>query len=212
MGKKTVPSGVASLLVATEPLIIAVFEPVITRGNRIGRRTILGMLTGMAGIAFLVLPKGFNFENANLTGTLVILLCASSWSIGAIYSRIANIPRSPFITGGMQLISGGVLLILMSFILNEWSGFSFQQVTARSWSGLAYLVFFGSIITFSAYTWLLSITTATRISTHNFINPVIAVIVGWAFGNEALTSEILFYRETPLDYILLQFSLLVCRW
>jgi drug/metabolite transporter (DMT)-like permease len=95
------------------------------------------------------------------------------------------------ITGGLQLLFGGVLLILVSSMLGEWSAFTFSQVAIRSWLGLAYLVLFGSIITFSAYTWLLTITSATRISTHTFINPVVAVIIGWAFGGEALTGEML---------------------
>jgi drug/metabolite transporter (DMT)-like permease len=189
--QKTVPSGVAALLVASEPLMIALLEPLFTRQGAVGKRTLLGMLTGMAGIAVLVLPQGFDFGNANLTGTFVILICAFSWSTGAVYSRIAKLPRSSFITGGLQLISGGVMLIVVSFLLGEWSDFTFSQVSARSWSGLVYLVLFGSVVTFSAYTWLLTITSATRISTHTFINPIVAVLVGWAFGSEALTWDIL---------------------
>jgi drug/metabolite transporter (DMT)-like permease len=189
--QKTVPSGVAALLVASEPLMIALLEPLFTRQGGVGKRTLLGMLIGMAGVAVLLLPQGLDFENANLPGTFVILICAFSWSTGAVYSRIAKLPRSSFITGGLQLLSGGVMLIVVSFLLGEWSDFNLSQVSVRSWSGLAYLVLFGSIITFSAYTWLLTITSATRISTHTFINPIIAVLVGWAIGSEALTWEIL---------------------
>lgn len=189
--QQTVPSGVASLLVASEPVIIALLEPLFTGEGRVGRRTVLGMVVGIIGITVLVLPQGLDFENANLTGTFVILICAASWSTGAVYSRVAKLPRSSFITGGLQLLSGGVMLIIMSIMLGEWSDFTFSQVSVRSWAGLAYLVLFGSIITFSAYTWLLTITSATRISTHTFVNPVVAVLVGWAFGNEALTWGIL---------------------
>ena len=189
--QQTVPSGVAALLIASEPIIIALFEPLFTREGRVGKRTVLGMLIGISGIAVLVMPQGLDFENANLLGSFGILIGACSWASGAIYSRVAKLPRSPLITGGLQLLFGGVLLILMSFILGEWSDFNFSQVIVRSWLGLAYLVVFGSIITFSAYTWLLTVTSATRISTHTFINPVVAVIVGWAFGGEALTREML---------------------
>jgi drug/metabolite transporter (DMT)-like permease len=138
-----------------------------------------------------VLPQGLNFVNVNLLGSFGILVGASSWASGAIYSRVAKLPRSPFITGGLQLLFGGMLLIIMSFILGEWSDFNFSQVVVRSWLGLMYLVVFGSIITFSAYTWLLTVTSATRISTHTFINPVVAVLAGWAFGGEALTKGML---------------------
>jgi len=189
--QQTVPSGVAALLVASEPIIIALFEPLFTREGRVRKRTVIGMLIGISGIAVLVLPQGLNFKNANLLGSFGILIAAGSWASGAIFSRVAKLPRSPLITGGMQLLFGGVLLVLMSFILGEWADFSFSQVVIRSWLGLMYLVVFGSIITFSAYTWLLTVTSATRISTHTFINPVIAVLVGWAFGGEALTKVML---------------------
>lgn len=189
--QRTVPSGVASLLVAFEPVIIALFEPLFTREGTVGKRTLLGMLIGIVGVVVLLIPHGLDFKNTNVTGSLVILFCASSWATGAIYSRVALLPRSPFIRSGMQLLSGGVMLIIVSYLLGEWSDFSFSQVTARSWAGLVYLILFGSIIAFSAYTWLLSMTSATRISTHTFINPIIAVFVGWAIGSEALTWEIL---------------------
>jgi drug/metabolite transporter (DMT)-like permease len=189
--QQTVPSGVAALLVSSEPIIIALFEPFFTREGRVGKRTLLGMLIGISGIVVLVLPQGLNFENVNLLGSFGILLGASSWASGAIYSRVAKLPRSPLITGGLQLLFGGMLLIIMSFILGEWSDFNFSQVVVRSWLGLMYLVVFGSIITFSAYTWLLTVTSATRISTHTFINPIVAVLVGWAFGGEALTKGML---------------------
>jgi drug/metabolite transporter (DMT)-like permease len=189
--QQTVPSGVAALLVSSEPIIIALFEPLFTREGRVGNRTVLGMLIGISGIVVLVLPQGLNFENVNLLGSFGILIGASSWASGAIYSRVAKLPRSPLITGGLQLLFGGMLLIIMSLILGEWSDFNFSQVVVRSWLGLTYLVVFGSIITFSAHTWLLTVTSATRISTHTFINPIVAVLAGWAFGGEALTKEML---------------------
>lgn len=136
--QRTVPSGVASLLVAFEPVIIALFEPLFTREGTVGKRTLLGMLIGIVGVVVLLIPHGLDFKNTNVTGSLVILFCASSWATGAIYSRVALLPRSPFIRSGMQLLSGGVMLIIVSYLLGEWTDFSFSQITARSWSGLAY--------------------------------------------------------------------------
>lgn len=187
----TVPSGVAALLIASEPIIIALFEPMFTKEGRVGKRTVVGMLIGVIGIVLLVMPQGFDFQNASLLSSIGIIIGAGSWASGAIYSRVAKLPRSPLITSGLQLLFGGVLLMLLSSLTGEWSAFNFSQVTLRSWFGLAYLILFGSIITFSAYTWLLSITSATRISTHTFINPVVAVMVGWAIGGEALTGVML---------------------
>lgn len=185
--QQTVPSGVTALLVASEPVIIALFEPVFTKEGRVGKRTLLGMFIGICGIAILVVPQGLDFKSANLLGSLGIIFAAAAWSGGAIFTRVIRIPRSPFITGGVQLLFGGALLITMSFILGEWSHFDFSAVTLRSWFGLAYLIIFGSVVAFSAYTWLLTVTSATRISTHTFINPVVAIFVGWLFAGEALT-------------------------
>jgi drug/metabolite transporter (DMT)-like permease len=189
--QQTVPSGVTALLVASEPIIIALFEPLFTTTGRVGKRTMLGMLIGVSGIAVLILPQGFDYKKASLLGSIGILVCTSAWATGAIYSRVTKLPGSPLITSGLQLLSGGVMLILVSFLLGEWSAFTFTQVTIRSWLSLMYLILFGSVITFSAYTWLLTVTSATRISTHTFINPVVAMIVGWAFGGEVLTREML---------------------
>ncbi len=189
--EQTVPSGVAALLIASEPIILALFEPLFTREGRVEKRTLLGMLIGVSGLAVLVMPQGYDFKNANVLGSFGILVGTCSWASGAIYSRVAKLPRSPFITSGLQLIFGGLLLVLASSMLGEWSAFRFSHVALRSWLGLAYLVLFGSIITFSAYTWLLTVTSATRISTHTFINPVVAMLVGWAFAGEALTAEVL---------------------
>lgn len=189
--QQTVPSGVTALLVASEPVFIALFEPIFTREGRARKRTLLGMLVGICGIAILVVPAGLDFKNANLLGSFGILLAAASWSGGAIYSRIAKLPRSPFVSAGVQLLFGGVLLMLMSYISGEWNTVHLSDVATRSWLGLSYLIFFGSIIAFSAYTWLLTVTTATRISTHTFINPVVAIFVGWLFAGEVLTKGML---------------------
>jgi len=189
--QKTVPSGVAALLIASEPLWIALLEPIITKEAIVTRRVAFGMFLGVGGIALLVAPQGFDLENANVLGSVGILIGTLSWSVGAVYARVARLPRSPLITSGSQLMTGGMLLILTSYLLGEWTTFSFSSVTLRSWLGLAYLIVFGSIITFSSYTWLLTVTSATRISTHTFVNPIVAVFVGYLFANEALTNDML---------------------
>lgn len=189
--QQTVPSGVTALLVASEPVFIALFEPLFTKESTARKRTLLGMLVGICGIAILVVPAGLDFKNTNLLGSFGILLAAASWSGGAIYSRVAQLPRSPFVSAGVQLLFGGALLMLMSYISGEWKAVHLSEVAARSWLGLSYLIIFGSIIAFSAYTWLLTVTTATRISTHTFINPVVAIFVGWLFAGEALTKGML---------------------
>lgn len=189
--EQTVPSGIAALLIASEPLWVALIESRFTNDTVLTLRVSLGLLLGISGIVLLVLPQGFDFQNANVLGSLGILLGTFSWSIGAVYARNAGLPRSPLITSGAQLLTGGVLLCVTSYILGEWTAFSFSQVSLRSTLGLAYLITFGSIVTFSAYTWLLTVTSVTRISTHTFVNPVVAMLVGWAFADEVLTRQML---------------------
>lgn len=190
--EQTVPSGVAALLVASEPLWVVALESYFTKDTTLNSKTILGILLGIGGIALLVLPQGFDLQNTNVLGSLGILLGTMTWSVGAVYSRNAKLPRSPLITGGGQLIVGGVLLCLTSFLLGEWETFSLSQVSMRSVIGLAYQIVFGSIVAFSSYTWLLSKVSVTKISTHTFVNPVVAMLVGWTLANEPLTEEMVF--------------------
>lgn len=189
--EKSVPTGIAALLIASEPLWVALLESRYTNDAVFNRRVAMGILLGLAGIVLLVLPQGFDFRNANVLGTFGILLGTVSWGGGSVYARNAGLPRSPLITAGAQLLAGAAFLCTASYLLGEWNDFSVSQVSLRSVFGLAYLIIFGSVITFSAYTWLLTVTSVTRISTHTFVNPVVAMLVGWAFADEALTAEML---------------------
>ena len=122
---------------------------------------------------------------------VLIVAGTFSWGGGAVYSRVANVPGSPLLSSGMELIFGGILVLIASFILGEPSEFHFSQVSVKSFCALMYLIVFGSVIAFSAYIWLLGNTSATRISTHTYVNPIIAVFLGWLIADEQITIALL---------------------
>jgi drug/metabolite transporter (DMT)-like permease len=118
-----------------------------------------------------------------------ILLGTVSWSLGAVYSRVAKLPKSPALAAGLQLIVGGFLLVASGLLMGEGSRLQMDALSLRSILGLLYLIIFGSVITFTAYVWLLNMTSATRVATHTYVNPVIAVFLGWAIAGEPLSMQ-----------------------
>jgi drug/metabolite transporter (DMT)-like permease len=183
-----VPSGLAAVLVASEPLWILLIEFLFIRDTRVRLKGIIGLILGFIAIAFLILSSNkVSFNDGNFIGSLIIILGALSWGTGAVYSRVAKLPKSAMLSAGMELIIGGILLLLTGFLLKENQGLVISQISVRSALSLVYLIIFGSVITFTAYVWLLGQTSATRISTHTYVNPIIAVFLGWIIGGEIIT-------------------------
>jgi len=203
-GQQNVPSGLAAVLIASEPLWILVIEFFFIRDIRVKLKGILGLILGFAGIVFLVISTSeVSFADGSFTGSAVIILGALSWGAGAVYSRVAKLPKSAMISAGMELIIGGSLLLITGFLLNEENKIQLSAIPVRSIISLIYLIIFGSIITFSAYVWLLGQTSATRISTHTYVNPVIAVFLGWLVGGEKLTFALLIATITIIISVFL---------
>jgi drug/metabolite transporter (DMT)-like permease len=187
-----VPSGMAAVLVTAEPLWIIGLEWFFLKDTRVNLRGILGLLLGFGGIVYLIVSTiGSTTSTNNFLASALVVVSTLSWGGGAVYSRVANVPKSPILSSGIELIFGGTLVLITSFIIGEPSQFHFSQVTLRSFLGLLYLISFGSVIAFGAYIWLLGQTSATRISTHTFVNPIIAVFLGWLFANEQITIALL---------------------
>ena len=183
-----VPSGMAAVLVTAEPLWILGIEWFFLKDTRIKQRGIVGLFVGFSGIVYLIASTSVSTtSNNNFLASALIVVCTLSWGGGAVYSRVANVPKSPMLSSGMELIFGGTLVLITSFIIGEPSQFHLSLVTLKSIFGLLYLIIFGSVIAFSAYIWLLGNTSATRISTHTYVNPIIAVFLGWLIANEQIT-------------------------
>jgi len=187
--EKRIPSGVASLLVATIPVWLALFE--ISLGRiRLTPRLVLGLTLGFCGVLFLAEPAELlPGESIDVLGTVAVLLSATSWAVGTIVSRRIPLPQSSILSSGMNLLAGGTLLILVGFLSGETAPSA--EVSLRSLLAVSYLIVFGSIVGFVAYMWLLRVETASKVGTYAFVNPGIAVFLGWLAGGEALSGRIL---------------------
>ncbi len=189
--EQTVPSGIAALLIATVPLWIMLLGFFGFGGEKVKHSfgSMLGVGLGLAGIAILVLPNSFSSGSSkaiDIVGLIAIILASLSWSVGSLYSRKVVHHESALMSNGLQMISGGVMLLLMAFFLGDFNNFSLEAVSVRSTIAFLYLVIFGSIIAFSAFVWLLKNAEPLWVSTYAFVNPVIAVFLGYMLAGEVL--------------------------
>ncbi len=178
-------SGLAALLVSTEPLWIVLFVWLRDRGQRPGGRVIAGLLLGFTGLVLLVRPSSSG--GLDPLGVAAVLVASLSWAWGSLYSQRAKLPSSPVLSTAMQMLCGGALLLLAATLTGEPAHFALSQVSTRSLLALAYLVVFGAIIAFTAYVWLLRTASPVLISTYAYVNPVVAVFLGWAMAGEPIT-------------------------
>jgi drug/metabolite transporter (DMT)-like permease len=183
--QQEVPSGIAALLVGTIPLWMAILAWVLL-GERLGMRAFGGLALGFGGLALLVDPSGE--EGAKPIGALVIVLGALGWAAGSVYSQRSALPKDTLLGAAMGMLAGGVLLAAFSGARGEFGDATF---TTDALLATAYMVVVGSLIGFSAYVWLLKTVPASTVSTYAYVNPVIAVILGWAFNDEVITGRTL---------------------
>jgi drug/metabolite transporter (DMT)-like permease len=184
--EQRVDSGLAALLVSTEPLWIVLLVWLRPGGGRPGLRVIAGLLLGFAGLLLLVKPSPAG--GIDPVGAVVIVLAALSWAWGSLYGQRARLPDSPLLTTGMQMLGGGGLLFLASLATGEPAGFEPSAVSLRSVLALGYLVVCGSLVAFTAYVWLLRVASPVLVSTYAYVNPVVAVLLGWVLADEPLTA------------------------
>jgi len=188
--ERRVPSGLAALIVASVPLWMALLDGVQKR-RRPRLPVVAGLLIGLAGLLVLVAPGNFAGKGrVDPLGAGALLLAALSWTAGSLYSRHARLPKSILTATAMEMIGGGVLLWIAGLFFGEGSRLDLAAVSARSFLSLGYLIVFGSLIGFSAYVWLLHATTPARVSTYAYVNPIVAVLLGWALAGEAVTLRV----------------------
>ena len=183
--QQEVPSGIAALLVGTIPLWFALLARIFL-GERLGGRALAGLALGFAGLFLLVDPSGE--QGAEPIGALVIVLGALGWVAGSIYSQRSPLPKDTLLAAAMGMLAGGTLLLAVSAVRGE---FDDARFTTDALLATAYMVVVGSLIGFSAYVWLLKTVPASTVSTYAYVNPVIAVALGWAFNDEAITGRTL---------------------
>jgi drug/metabolite transporter (DMT)-like permease len=185
IGEKTVPSGLAALLVATVPLWLLGFDAVLNHA-RLGLAPVAGLALGLVGVGFLS-GLGGGSGQISVVGVVIILVAAAMWALGTIMTRRVTIPSSAALASGMELLCGGVALLALAAAGGEFGSLHLAEVSLRSWLALAYLIVMGSIVAFSAYGIAVrSLPTAT-VATYAYVNPVIAVLLGTLILNERLT-------------------------
>ena len=183
-----VPTGIAALMFGSMPLCIIFFDWVRPNGTVPSRRTCLGLALGFAGLCILFWPSSDETSSRReILGKLALLFAACSWSAGAIYSRHVHAQGSPLLPMARQMLAGGAALFLISLLHRDWNHFSVAQVSVASWMGFGYLVIFGSLLGFTAYLWLMRVSTPANVSTISYVNLVIAVLLGWTVGREPMT-------------------------
>ena len=188
--EERVPSGLAALLLATIPIWMVLLDSLRNGGPKLGGRVLGGLAVGIAGLGLLVGPAElWGSSRVDPLGAGVLMFGSLSWSVGSLYTRHAKLPPSPFLAAAMEMLAGGTLLIVLGLLSGEGKQLHWGAVSMRSLSGLIYLVFFGSLLGFTAYMWLLGVASTARVSTYAYVNPVVAVFVGWAFAGELLTAR-----------------------
>jgi drug/metabolite transporter (DMT)-like permease len=189
--EQRVDSGVSALIIGTAPIWMVVFDSVLSR-IRPRWQVIVGLLTGFGGILFLIGPESLFGQHPryDLLGMGILMLAALLWAIGSIYSRNADLPRSPLLGTSIEMLAGSAGLYISSLISGEWKSFNLAAVSHQSLWGLLYLIVFGTLIGFVAYTWLLRNAPISLVSTYAYVNPLVAILLGSWLAQEPLTWEV----------------------
>lgn len=205
LAEKTVPSGIAALIIATAPFWLVLFEAFRSGGAKPTWQSILGLLVGFGGVFLLIGPADFMGAEHKFDtfGVIVLLIAPVLWSLGSIYAKGADMPKSSLLSTGMQMLTGAAALFVVSVATGELRGFSFEDVTMRSWWGLVYLITFGSLVGFVSYGWLLHNAPISVVSTYAYVNPVVAVFLGWLLAGEELNARIVVASSVIIGSVIL---------
>jgi drug/metabolite transporter (DMT)-like permease len=183
IAERRISSGMAALLVATVPLFIALFELAVYR-VRPRPVVVAGIIIGFAGTAVLVQPGA----DVDMIGALAIMGATSTWAAGSLFARRADLPSRPILSTGMQMITGGIVIVIVGTIGGEWARLDLGAVSSESWTALAYLALVGSLVGFSSYAWLIRNAKTSIVATYAYVNPLVAVILGALILDEKITS------------------------
>src|SRR6185369_4381940 len=188
--EQVVPSGLAALLVATEPLWITLIGLSLSRKQNLNLPNVTGLVVGFIGVLLLTTDHQLSGQSASLLGAIAIVIGTITWAIGMLYSQSSkSLPSNSVARAGMSLLMGSWMLLATAAISGEFDGFHWANVSSKSLLGLLYLITFGSIVAYTAYMWLLDRCSPTLIATHTYVNPIVAVFLGWSLAGEALNGR-----------------------
>jgi drug/metabolite transporter (DMT)-like permease len=203
LAERSVPTGIAALVIATIPLWMAMIDRVFF-GQRLAPQAVIGLVLGFGGLGLLV--GGAGRGRLDLAGMVILLCAAIGWSIGSMYSRNASLPSRPLVATAMEMLAGGAALVVAGAIHGEFAHIHPERFSLASILGLAYLIVFGSLVAFSAYVWLLRAAPISLLSTYAYVNPVVAMVLGWIFLSERITGRTLLAAAVILVAVALMIS------
>jgi drug/metabolite transporter (DMT)-like permease len=185
--EQRVPSGVAAVMLATIPVFIALSEILFLRTQKLTVRLAFALLVGIGGVAVLM-SHSLNLGGSPIDGpgAVALIIASVSWSIATVLARKLPLPPSKVMSSGAQMLAGGIMLTLAAAAFGEFHNFHPSTVSSGAWLSLIYLIIAGSIIGFTAYVWLIHHESPTKVGTYAYVNPVVAVVLGYFFGGEAL--------------------------
>lgn len=191
--EQRVASGIASLMIASVPLWIALLDTIRPGGRRPNRWVVVSVIAGFIGIIILIGPSQMvgSQDQVDLLGIAVLTFAAFSWAIGSLYNRGARLPDSPLLATGMQMLAGSLGLFILGTVVGEWNLVDPAGFSTRSLIGFGYLVIFGSWVGFASYIWLLRVAPITLVSTYAYVNPLVAILLGSLLAGETLTPRVL---------------------
>jgi drug/metabolite transporter (DMT)-like permease len=187
LAETSVPSGLTALIIAIVPLFVVLLRRIF--GERVRLGTYVGVAVGFVGVAVLIVPHGLNGTVSTL-GMLMLIGASLSWAVGTFFSKRVSLPHDPLASTGGQMVVGGGSLLLAGLLTGESGQVQFESFSTNSVLALLYLVLFGSVLAYTAYTWLLQSTTVSRVSTYAYVNPLVAIVLGSVLLNEPLDAFI----------------------
>ena len=201
--EQKVPSGLASLVIASEPIWVFLLSAIASRQWRLNVTLLAGIILGFGGVGLLMGRSALSSGPGVFAGSVAIVFGALSWSVGIVYSRRSHLSGHPLLLSALSLLAGSVQLLLVGTAVGEYRGFSLASVSLRSWLALGYLIVFGSVVAFTAYNWLLEHYSPTLVATHTYVNPIVAVLFGWLFAGEAVTLNVLLSAALVIGAVML---------
>jgi drug/metabolite transporter (DMT)-like permease len=183
-----VASGLSALLVASEPMWVAVLGLFISHETKFTPMNVTGLIVGFIGVALLSTDKAA--LGGSFVGAIVILMGTLAWSLGMLYSGNATMPRDSIARAALPVFFGGIMLLIAAGVSGEFRGLTSAAFTLKATAGLLYLIVFGSIVAFTAYTWLLERTSPVFLATHTYVNPIVAVLLGWMLAGETVNGRV----------------------
>lgn len=194
MAEHYISSSMTALLIASNPFWMVTLGWMFMGRGKPNYKVTLGLLIGFVGVAMLILGRpnaSGEGGDLQLLGIFLVMLATIGWAFGSLYGAKAPTAKSNVLAAGMQMLAGGFILLVVSLVTGEWRTFDVAAVSAVSWMALAYLTFVGALVAYTAYSWLMQNASPSAVSTYAYVNPVVAVLLGWAIAGESMTAQML---------------------